>query len=63
MRDESAGPGAGSDAFGVVGRQAGVEIVKPAQERFRGGYAGYFRDLDGYLWETAWNPAMLPDAS
>ena len=39
---------------------AGAEIVKPAQDTFYGGYAGYFRDPDGHLWEVAWNPAMLP---
>ena len=34
----------------------GAEIVKPAQEVFWGGYSGYFRDLDGHLWEVAYNP-------
>jgi uncharacterized glyoxalase superfamily protein PhnB len=29
-----------------------------AQETFWGGYAGYFADLDGFLWEIAWNPSM-----
>lgn len=24
------------------------------------GYAGYFQDPDGHLWEIAWNPALLP---
>jgi catechol 2,3-dioxygenase-like lactoylglutathione lyase family enzyme len=41
-------------------RGAGAEIVKPAQDTFYGGYAGYFRDPDGHLWEVAWNPANLP---
>ena len=36
------------------------EIVKPAQETFYGGYAGYFRDPNGHLWEVVWNPANLP---
>lgn len=40
--------------------RAGAEIVKRAEDTFYGGYAGYFRDLDGHLWEVAWNPAMLP---
>jgi catechol 2,3-dioxygenase-like lactoylglutathione lyase family enzyme len=39
---------------------AGADIIKPAQETFWGGYAGYFRDLDGHLWEVVWNPANLP---
>jgi catechol 2,3-dioxygenase-like lactoylglutathione lyase family enzyme len=39
---------------------AGAEIVKPARETFYGGYAGYFRDPDGHLWEVVWNPEILP---
>lgn len=38
-------------------RQAGAKIVKPAQDTFWGGYAGYFQDPDGHLWEVAYNPA------
>ena len=38
-------------------RQAGAIIVKPAQDTFWGGYAGYFQDPDRHLWEIAWNPA------
>jgi catechol 2,3-dioxygenase-like lactoylglutathione lyase family enzyme len=37
-------------------RRAGAKIVKPAAETFWGGYAGYFQDPDGHLWEVAWNP-------
>jgi catechol 2,3-dioxygenase-like lactoylglutathione lyase family enzyme len=37
-------------------RIAGAVIVKPAQDTFWGGYAGYFQDPDGHLWEVAWNP-------
>ena len=39
---------------------AGAEIVKPAGETFYGGYAGYFLDPDGHLWEIAWNPQIRP---
>ena len=39
---------------------AGARIVKPAQRTFWGGYAGYFQDPDGHLWEVAWNPALIP---
>ena len=42
-------------------RAAGATIVKEAQDTFYGGYAGYFQDLDGHLWEIAFNPAMLPE--
>jgi len=37
--------------------KAGAAIVKPAHETFWGGYAGYFQDPDGHLWEVAWNPS------
>lgn len=37
-------------------KKAGAGIVKPAQDAFWGGYAGYFQDPDGHLWEVAWNP-------
>lgn len=35
---------------------AGAALVKPAQKVFWGGYSGYFKDPDGYLWEVAHNP-------
>jgi uncharacterized glyoxalase superfamily protein PhnB len=38
--------------------RAGARIVKPARSTFYGGYAGYFRDLDGHLWEVAYNPGF-----
>lgn len=38
---------------------AGARIVKKAQKTFWGGYAGYFEDPDGHLWEIAYNPAFL----
>jgi uncharacterized protein len=41
-------------------KSAGATIVKPAEETFYGGYAGYFADPDEHLWEVAWNPQMLP---
>lgn len=37
-------------------KTAGATITKPAQDTSWGGFAGYFRDLDGHLWEIAWNP-------
>jgi len=50
----------GRDEVDATMRQAaaaGARIVKPAQETFWGGYAGYFQDPDGHLWEVVWNPA------
>jgi uncharacterized protein len=49
------------DAAMERARQAGATIIKPAQKTFYGGYAGYFADPDGHLWEVAFNPALLPD--
>lgn len=43
-------------------KQAGGVIVKPAQDTFWGGYAGYFQDPDQHVWEVAWNPQwQFPD--
>ena len=39
-------------------KEAGAKIIKPAEDTFWGGYAGYFQDPDGHLWEVAWNPQM-----
>jgi catechol 2,3-dioxygenase-like lactoylglutathione lyase family enzyme len=36
--------------------RAGGRIVRPARHTDWGGYAGYFADPDGFLWEVAWNP-------
>jgi predicted lactoylglutathione lyase len=35
---------------------AGGTVTKPAVEAEWGGYSGYAADLDGHLWEVAWNP-------
>ena len=40
--------------------RAGAEVVKAAQDTFYGGYAGYFRDPNGHLWEIVWNRELLP---
>lgn len=42
--------------------RAGARIVKRAQDTFWGGYAGYFQDPDGHLWEVVWNPQWSPVA-
>jgi uncharacterized protein len=39
---------------------AGARVIKVAQKTFWGGYAGYFADPDGHLWEVAFNPDLLP---
>lgn len=45
----------------ALAERLGGKIVKPAQDVFWGGYHGYFTDLDGHLWEVAWNPYFLFD--
>ena len=58
------------DAVLAAAEAAGAQITQAARATFYGGYAGYFRDLDGHLWEVAHNPGftlgpagsiMLPD--
>ena len=44
------------DAVMAQAAAAGGRIAKLAQDTFWGGYAGYFMDPDGHLWEVAWNP-------
>ena len=48
------------DAVMKQAQGAGAVVVKPAQDTFWGGYAGYFQDPDQHLWEVAWNPQMIP---
>jgi catechol 2,3-dioxygenase-like lactoylglutathione lyase family enzyme len=50
------------DAVIAQAQRAGARLVKPAQDTFWGGYAGYFQDPDGHLWEVVWNPQLVvPD--
>ncbi|WP_276348452.1 VOC family protein [Daejeonella sp. JGW-45] len=44
------------DAVMIQAKTAGAKIIKPAQNTFYNGYAGYFQDPDGHLWEVVWNP-------
>ena len=46
------------DAVMEQARNAGAKIVKQAHDTFWGGYAGYFQDPDGHLWEIVWNPQL-----
>ena len=48
------------DAVMEEARRAGATVTKPAGPTFWGGYAGYFQDPDGHLWEVAFNAAMIP---
>ena len=46
------------DTVMAQAKAAGAVILKAAQETFWGGYAGYFQDPDGHVWEVVWNPGM-----
>lgn len=50
------------DTVLVQAARAGARIVKPAADTFWGGYAGYFADPDGHLWEVVWNPQWAVEA-
>jgi len=47
------------DAVMAQATRAGAVVVQPAHDTFWGGYAGYFQDPDGHLWEVAWNPQWV----
>ena len=46
------------DAVLAAATAAGARITSPAQDRFWGGYSGYFADPDGFLWEVAFHPGF-----
>lgn len=46
------------DAGMEQAKRAGAKIIRAAEDTFWGGYAGYFQDPDGHLWEMVWNPQM-----
>jgi len=51
------------DQVMALAEKAGAHIPMPARKTFWGGYAGYFQDPDGHLWEVLHNPTFLPGAS
>jgi predicted lactoylglutathione lyase len=53
------------DAIVAAAQAAGGTVTRPPADTFYGGYAGYFADLDGHLWEIAYNPgfALSDDGS
>ena len=42
----------------AAAERAGATITRPAARTFYGGYAGFFADPDGHLWEGAYNPGV-----
>lgn len=64
---ERTGPSAMTLAYNVASEEdvnemiikvqaLGAKVTKPAQKAFWGGYSGCFADLDGHIWEVAFNP-------
>ena len=51
------------DAVLARAEAAGATLTEEPHERPWGIYSGYFRDLDGHLWEIIWNPRQSGDAA
>ena len=46
------------DALLAEAEAAGATVTDRPHDRPWGIYSGYFRDLDGHLWEIMWNPEL-----
>lgn len=46
------------DRMLATAQQAGGTVTAPARRADWGGYSGYVTDLDGHLWEVAYNPGF-----
>jgi uncharacterized protein len=46
------------DAMLTQAQAAGATLTDQPHDRPWGIYSGYFRDLDGHLWEVIWNPTI-----
>jgi catechol 2,3-dioxygenase-like lactoylglutathione lyase family enzyme len=46
------------DALLAQAEAAGATLTDQPHDRPWGIYSGYFRDLDGHLWEIIWNPRL-----
>jgi uncharacterized protein len=42
----------------AAARAAGATVTREPADTFYGGYAGYFADPDGHVWEIAFNPGF-----
>ncbi len=49
------------DAVVAAAQSAGAQVTRSPADTFYGGYAGYFRDPDGHVWEVAYNPGFTLD--
>lgn len=50
------------DEVMTLAEKAGAKIIKPAADTFYGGYAGYFQDPDGHIWEAVYNPGFWDES-
>lgn len=50
------------DALLAQAQAAGATLTDDPHDRPWGIYSGYFRDLDGHLWEVLWNPRLEPSS-
>lgn len=46
------------DQVVALAASAGAQVTRQPSDTFYGGYAGWFRDPDGHVWEIAWNPGL-----
>ena len=46
------------DEIVAAAERAGGRVTRPPRKTSYGGYAGYFADPDGHLWEVAHNPGF-----
>ena len=51
------------DALLARAQAAGATLTDEAHERPWGIYSGYFRDLDGHLWEIIWDARRVPPST
>ncbi len=51
------------DALLAQAEAAGATLTDQPHDRPWGIYSGYFRDLDGHLWEIMWNPQLNIDGA
>ena len=47
------------DEIMAAAQRAGATVTRAAEPTSYGGYAGYFADPDGHLWEVAHNPGFV----
>jgi catechol 2,3-dioxygenase-like lactoylglutathione lyase family enzyme len=51
------------DAVLSAAEAAGATLTDQPHDRPWGIYSGYFRDLDGHLWEVIWNPRLASEGA